>query len=368
MKVALVYNLKKDPEVEGVPIDYYSEFDSKETIESISNAISSSGHQVCLVEADNQIVDRLISERPDIVFNISEGLNGPSRESQVPAILDYLDIPYTGSGVMAQTISLDKATAKRLFLHHKIPTPKFQVFKGKNEPLKRQLTFPLIVKPNSEGSAKGITKDSVVYNKSRLQREVDKIIRTYNQDALVEEFIDGKEVTIGILGNDKFFDLPILEIDFSNCKDSGEYFYSWRMKEYQGSEELGLTPQFYCPANLEEEVAKRIKEVAYKAHSIIGCKDFSRVDVRLSRDNVPYALEINPLPGLDQKESNFPMIAKAAGISYDKLIETILMLAVSRYKKDKASHYKELVTSSRTDTGAADYLNDSMLKGWKSGI
>lgn len=333
MRISLVYNLRKDPKNEGLPDDYYSEFDSAETVESIAAAIRSNGHTVSLIEADSQIVDKLTLEAPEIAFNIAEGLNGPSRESQVPALLDYLGIPYTGSGVLPLALSLNKACAKRLFMQQRIPTPRFQLFKEKTRTLRRDFTFPLIIKPNGEGSAKGITKDSVVYNKARAHEEVDRIISHYNQEAIAEEFIDGKELTVGILGNGKLLDLPILEVDFSSCKDSGEYFYSWRMKEYQGNVDMGLTPCFYCPARLEEETAKRVKDTAYKAHQLIGCKGFSRVDIRLSRDNVPYVLEVNPLPGLDPHESNFPFIAKTAGISYNKLIGIIIDLAASRHKE-----------------------------------
>lgn len=337
MRVALVYNLKKNPQIEGVALDYYSEFDSPDTLEAMARSLSSCGYTVSLVEADKNIFERLRLETPELVFNIAEGLSGPSRESQIPAILDYLKIPYTGSGAVALALSLDKGISKTLFAKEGIPTPRFQMVKDENLTVKKDLTFPLIVKPNSEGSAKGITKDSVVCNKSRLQQEIRRIRRDYRQDVLVEEFIDGKELTVAILGNAQFLDLPILEIDFSNCKDSGEHFYSWRMKEYQGNEELGLTPEFYCPARLDEATAERVKKVAYRAHQVIGCKDFSRVDIRLSRDNVPYALEINPLPGLDPKDSNFPIMAKQAGIDYNRLLKIIVNLAILRYNNKKSA-------------------------------
>ena len=352
MKVTLVYNLKKDPKDECAPIDYYSEFDSMETIEAITSAIRSQGYEVSLAEANNQIIDRLLEQVPDIVFNIAEGSSGPNRESQIPAILDYLGIPYTGSDVLALALALNKGIAKRLFMHYEIPTPRFQVFKDKDAKLEEGLKFPLIVKPNCEGSAKGITRDSVVHNEARLYQEVEKVMAVYKQETLVEEFIDGKELTVGVLGNGKFLDLPILEIDFSNCRKSGEYFYSWRMKEYQGNEELGLNPQFYCPARLDRETARRVKETAYKVHNVLGCRDISRVDIRLSRENVPYVLEINPLPGLDPKESNFPVITRSSGMDYNKLIGKILELAIKRYKIEEFVKQKNSCTN-RTTT----YIN-----------
>ncbi len=192
------------------------------------------------------------------------------------------------------------------------------------------LKFPLIVKPNCEGSAKGINKSNVVNSPLELFRKVDETIKLYRQEALVEEFIEGKELTVGILENGKTTILPILEIDFSTCLGSGEFFYSWRMKEYQGNAELGTTPTFYCPARLDKHTEAKIKEIALKTHHAVGCFDISRTDIRLNKDNIPYVLEINPLPGLDPRESNFPIMAYAAGIKYEDLIEAILISAAKR--------------------------------------
>jgi D-alanine-D-alanine ligase len=150
---------------------------------------------------------------------------------------------------------------------------------------------------------------------------------------LVEEFIEGKELTVGILENGLATILPILEIDFSNCKKSGEYFYSWRMKEYQGNEELGLVPNFYCPARLDREIEAKVKEMALRTHRAVGCCDVSRTDIRLTGDNVPYVLEINPLPGLNPRESNFPIMAYAAGMKYEDIIDSILTNAYQRISK-----------------------------------
>ena len=161
-------------------------------------------------------------------------------------------------------------------------------------------------------------------------KKIKETIELYKQEALVEEFIDGKELTVGILENGKTTVLPILEIDFSSCKNSGEYFYSWRMKEFQGNKEMGLEPTFHCPARLDKETEERVKEASLRTHRALGCFDISRTDIRLSHDNIPYVLEINPLPGLDPKESNFPIMAYAAGMKYEDLIEAILMSASER--------------------------------------
>jgi len=333
MNILLIYNLKRKVFSKKIPCDFYSEFDSHRTINSIANALRVKGHRVTLKEADEQLLYYLLKHKKEIdfVFNIAEGVNGSlSREAQVPAILDFLKIPYTGSGVITMAISLDKFYTKKICLTEGIPTPKFQLFVTGEEEVDSSLRYPLIVKPNAEGSAKGIFKNSVVYNKKRLRKQIKKIIQRYKQPALVEEFIEGKEITVGILGNGSPMVLPLLEIDFSSCRGSGEFFYSWRMKEFQGNEEKHLTPTFYCPARIKDNVVRKIKQLALKAYKAIGCFDFCRIDFRLDKENNPYLLEVNPLPGLDPEESNFPLMAKIAGINYNDLINRILELAIKR--------------------------------------
>jgi len=329
MKVALTYNLKKKDA--NKPADYFSECDSVQTINAIMGALEKRGHIVEAVDMGRpDLVSFLGKSQVDMVFNIAEGERGKARESQMPAILDYLDIPYTGSKAFSLALAMNKTTTKKILKAENIPTPDFQLFSKGDEELNAELNFPLIVKPNCEGSAKGINKSNVVRNKKELYAKVREIIDLYRQEALVEEFIEGRELTVGILENGKVEILPVLEIDFSDCKESGEYFYSWRMKEFQGNREMGLVPTFHCPARLDKETEDRVKEVALKTHRAVGCLDISRTDIRLDRENVPYVLEINPLPGLDPKESNFPLMAYAAGMNYEDLIEAILLSAHER--------------------------------------
>ena len=331
MKVALTYNLKKKDKTK--PADYFSECDSAETINAIVSALKTKGHIVEAIDVEYpSLLSYFKKNRVDMVFNIAEGVSGKFRESEVPAILDYLNIPYTGSGTFSLALALNKALTKKILKAENIPTPNFQVFEKGNEELDPDLKFPLIVKPNCEGSAKGINKTNVVNTKEELFKKAREIISGYRQEALIEEFIEGKELTVGILENGKTTILPILEIDFSTCRESGEFFYSWRMKEYQGNSELGLVPTFHCPARLDRHIEAQVKEIALKTHHAVGCFDISRTDIRLSRDNVPYVLEINPLPGLDPRESNFPIMAYAAGLKYEDLIDAILMSAFKRRK------------------------------------
>ena len=329
MRVALTYNLKEKDS--SKPADYFSEFDSPETVNAIISAIQKKGHSVEPLNVNKEnLINYLKKNRVDMVFNIAEGSSGKFRESEIPAILEYLNVPYTGSNTFSLALALNKAITKKILKAENIPTPRFQIFAKGNEGLDPELRFPLIAKPNREGSAKGINASNVVSDKKALFGKVGELIKDYKHEVLVEEFIEGKELTVGILENGKTVVLPILEIDFSSCAKSGEYFYSWRMKEYQGNSELGLVPTFHCPARLDKKTEELVKEAALRTHRAIGCFDISRTDIRLSSDNVPYVLEINPLPGLDPKESNFPMMAYAAGMNYEDLIEAILMSASER--------------------------------------
>jgi D-alanine-D-alanine ligase len=330
MKIALTYNLKEKDA--SKPPDYFSEFDSQETINAIINALQQKGHEVRTVNAgQTNLFSYFQKNKVDMVFNIAEGKSGKFRESEIPAILEYLQIPYTGSNTFSLALALNKAFTKKILLAENIPTPRFQVFEKGNETLNPQLAFPLIVKPNCEGSAKGINASNVVKDKEALFKKVTEINQLYKQEVLVEEFIEGKELTVGVLENGKAMVLPILEIDFSTCVKSGEYFYSWRIKEFQGDSEQGLDPTFYCPARLDKKTEERVKDVALRTHQAVGCFDISRTDIRLDKDNVPYVLEINPLPGLDPKESNFPVMAYAAGMKYEDLINAILTSAKERF-------------------------------------
>ncbi len=328
MKIALIHNLKPPVKDPGRPADYYSECDSRKTVNSIAEAIRAAGHTVLLSEADRALPGWLAKNPVDLAFNIAEGFEGEAREARVPALLELMGIPYTGSGVLALALSLDKAKSKQIFRFHGIPTPNFQLFRHADEPIDARLKYPLIVKPNTEGSGKGITASSVVADERALRAQVRHVLETYGPEALVEEYIEGTELTVGILGTDQI--LPVLEVDFSECKGSGEFFYSWRMKEYQGDKEQKLTPRFWCPARLDPAAAQAVQSVAWKAARALGVRDVARVDIRLSPDGIPYVLEVNPLPGMDPEESNLPVMTRAAGMSYEAFIRRLIDLAAER--------------------------------------
>ena len=328
LRVALIHNLKPPARDPRLPADYYSECDSPKTIAAITGALRKAGHEVLPVEADEKLPAWLSRHAVDVAFNIAEGFRGECREARVPALLELLGIPYTGSGVLALALALDKAKSKQLFRCAGIPTPNFQLFGHPDNPLDGRLKYPLIVKPNCEGSAKGVSVSSVVQNEAQLRIQVRQIFERYQQEALVEEYVEGTELTVGILGEDGI--LPLLEIDFSECGLSGEYFYSWRMKEFQGDKGLHLVPRFWCPARLAPEVTQAVQSVAWKAAKALGTRDVVRVDIRLSSDGIPYVLEVNPLPGMDPQESNLPFMVRAAGIRYEAFVNQLVRQALER--------------------------------------
>lgn len=327
MRIALIHNAKPAVRREGLPEDYYSECDAPETVRAITQALEARGDEVLPVEADRRLPAWLQAHPVDLAFNIAEGFSGPAREARVPALLELLEIPYTGAGVLTLALALDKAKSKLLFRSAGVPTPRFQVFTDPQQVLCPELSYPLIVKPNREGSGKGIWASSVVRDEAALRAHVRLIFERYGQEALVEEFIEGMELTVGILAEEV---LPVLEVDFSRCGPSGEFFYSWRMKEYQGDAGLNLTPRFWCPARLAPERTRAVEKVAWAAAAALDARELARVDIRLHPDGIPYVLEVNPLPGLDPEESNLPMMVRAAGLSYETLIHRLVDRAMER--------------------------------------
>lgn len=304
--------------------------EQKEVTADKINEVLSKKYKIIKIVADEKIIEELKTSNVDIVFNLSTGIKGESRQSQIPAILEMLGIPYVGSGILAHAMALDKSVAKQIFKFHEVPTPNFQVFNTGLEEMDSSLKFPLIVKPACEGSGFGIHKDSVVYSEKELFKKVRELLKQYQPPVLVEEFIEGREFTVGIIGNgkDKTI-LPILEIDFKDIPEEYGKFYTFEVKTDFGDE-----TNFYCPAPLSKEIEKAIKENASKAFDALGCRDIARVDVRLE-DDKPYIIEINSLPGLKPVYSDLPKMAEAAGMSYEELIMQILKEAIERIENNR---------------------------------
>jgi D-alanine-D-alanine ligase len=343
-KVAVLANIKDDKvsKPEGVPPDAFADFDHIETIDSIRAALETDGHQTVFIQADMDLPYALRDEKPDICFNIAEGLGGDAREAQVPALLEMLQIPYTGSRVLANGISLDKTLTKRIWRDRRLPVASFQEFSIGDEPLRSDLEFPLFVKPAREGTGMGVDMNAIVNNEKELRERAEYIINTYQQPALVETFLPGREFTVGILGRadakiysrhpewyekDGFHRFPILELDMT--RSVTPMVYSQEAKSKDVGEEGA--PGYFCPANIEPELEKKLKYFALRAHIILNALDVSRTDVRLDAQGNPRVMEINTLPGLTPEYSDLCLQSKAEGIRYEDLILEILYLGASRW-------------------------------------
>ena len=330
MRIAFTFNLKRKGY--GLSDDANAEFDNPETIEAIRNALEKAGNEVILIEGDEHAYERLKSCNADIVFNWAEGLRGESRESQIPAMLEMLGMPYVGSGPLALALALDKARAKEVASFHDIPTAKFQVFNSPDSTLK--LAFPLIVKPLHEGSSKGVRDDSVVRSEKELRNVVARVIKLYRQPAIAEEFLDGREFTVSIFGNKNPIVLPLLEKNFSSLPkgatpiDSWDANYVWNTKE--NPIDLAV-----CPAKVTPVLKSKIVDVALRTFKAFQCCDWCRVDVRMkSKSDEVYLLELNPIPGLLPKPedlSYLPLAGWAAGLTYEEIVNAPVYFALERY-------------------------------------
>ncbi len=335
MKVAFLYNVRHiypDPNVLRSHIE--ADYDDPQTIESITDNLKKCGYSVIPIEANEEGVLKLYKERKniDIAFNYSLGNRGKERNALFPAVLECFGIPYTGSGVLTQALILNKAKCKDMLKSYGIPVLPHQLFKNKDEILSEKLHYPLIVKPVAQGSSAGITNDSVVCNAKELKNKVEFVIETFNDDALVEPFLEGREFSIPMLGNPPKI-LPIIESDHSklpygfNKLDSFEV--KWIFEEE--SDDNNLT----CPAKISSKLENEIDDICLKIWNTLGIFDLCRIDIRCDRENNPYVLEVNSPPGLIPPEisetSYFPYSARINGISYQKLLKTIIESAMKRY-------------------------------------
>ena len=313
--------------------DRYAEWDTPETIEAVRAALAEV-HRVTLIEADENFYDAVRHARPDIVFNIAEGLNGVSREAQVPAMLDMLRIPYSGSDPLTLALCLDKSRTKEILSHYRVPTARFRVVDSMTEIGGIGLGFPMMVKPLHEGSSKGIFDSSLVRDQKELAKAVEKVLYEYRQPALVEEFLPGREFTVGILGNPPDLRvLPVVEIRFDSLPEGVNHIYSYEAKWIWDRSDNPLQI-FECPAKLEPALLDEIGSICSRAYRILRCRDWSRIDVRLDSNGRPHIIEVNPLPGIlpnIEDNSCLPKAARAAGITYNTLIQSALGFAAIRH-------------------------------------
>ncbi len=356
MEIALVYNLKKEesapartgdsqPSSQNIvdvstqvrfsstSADTYAEWDTIDTITAVRDALALR-HSVAMIEADADAFELLRRTRPEIVFNIAEGQYGVSREAQIPAILEMLNIPYTGSDALTLGICLDKSRAKEILSHYEIPTPKFFVITAVHELDAARIPLPCIVKPLYEGSSKGIFNASLVRTPAELALQVERIVATYAQPALIEEFLPGREFTVAMLGNGAGARvLPIVEIQFDSLPQGVNPIYSFEAKWIWDQSDNPLDI-FTCPAQVSAPLQSAIEKICLDTYRVLRCRDWSRIDVRLDAAGNPHIIEVNPLPGIlpnPEENSCYPKAARAAGMSYQQLLNNVLDAGCSRY-------------------------------------
>jgi len=347
MKVALLYSSKNGmagsfcssksaetwkEEDDEPPPDMLAECDSDETIQAINRALSEK-HEVFPIESDEQAYEHLRRTKPDLVFNIAERLYGPSRESHIPVLCEILGIPYTGSDPLTLGICLDKSRAKEILTYHGIPNPPFRVAEA-DSGLPRNIVLPAIVKPLYEGSSKGIKNNCVVRTMDELAARVAEVTGLYGEPVIIEKFLDGREFTVGLLGNHPRYEvLPIVEIDHSLLPAGSNPIYSYEAKWVWDTPQNPL-PIFRCPADIPGRLAGRITDIVKQACRVLRVRDWCRVDVRLDEKGEPNILELNPLPGVlpnPEENSCLPKAARTAGYTYSGLILRVAQEAAERY-------------------------------------
>lgn len=358
MRVGFTYNIKKEIEREEVLAnakheekakfidsnlvdnyshrisDVYAEWDDEETISAVASAISKAGHEVIRIEADDNAFEKIKSTRPDIVFNMAEGIGGASRESHIPAMLEMLNIPYTASDAITIGNCHDKSRCKEILTYYDVPNPAFFITDTIVNGYPK-VKFPAFVKPLHEGSSKGIYNSSLVTSKEELNREITRIKSNYSQPSIIEDFLDGQEFTVALIGNgENVRVLPIVEINLNCLPKDFPKIYSYEVKWFFDTRENKLDI-FTCPAKISEKLTKRIGEICTQAYKAMRIRDWARMDVRCNRNGEPFIIEINPLPGVlpnPDDNSCFPKAAREVGMDYDKLIQTVLNLAIERYR------------------------------------
>jgi D-alanine-D-alanine ligase len=313
---------------EAYPQDCQGREDNQH-VEDVKGTLTSLGHEVIVVPANDVMFEKLTKLKAegsiDVVFNVADdGFNlNTQLEPQIPAILDLMDISYTGSNHLCLGNSLNKVRTKQLLLANGLSTPRFKVYESKisNKTDVSELKFPLIVKPSREDGSIGIKRDSVVEDRKELTDKVNDVIVRYDQPALVEEFIEGREVNVGILGREKLTVLPMSEIIFSLPADVRN-FVPYKAKWHEKSTYYeGTTPE--CPADLSSQLQTKLAEMATKAYRLMGVKDYGRIDFRISKNGQPHILEVNPNPDISA-DAGLARMARANEMTYEHLIQHIV--------------------------------------------
>ena len=328
MRIGLTYDLRAEYLAAGYGEEETAEFDRPDTIRAIEQALVSLGHRPDRIGNVRRLIDRLAGgDRWDLVFNIAEGLHGIGREAQVPAILDVYEIPYTFSDPLVMALSLHKGMTKMVLRDAGVPTPEFALVHRLADLEEVRLPFPVFAKPVAEGTGKGIGPASKVAGKEALRRACAELLDRYRQPVLVETFLSGRELTVGLWGTGP--DAAIMGTLEIILKPGAEAeVYSYVNKER--CEEL---VEYRLVRAEDDEEVRRAEAIALRAWRVLGCRDAGRVDLRSNACAEPHFLEVNPLAGLHPCHSDLPMLCTALGIPYVKLIERIVQSAAERVQK-----------------------------------
>jgi D-alanine-D-alanine ligase len=327
MNVGLSYDLKEAFAAgrEG-PEDALEEYDSVETVDALQKAIEARGHSVVKLGGGRQFLNNILTQKVDFVFNISEGLGSyRSREAQVPSVLEMLNIPYSGADPQCLAVCLDKHLTKKIISLEGIPTPKWVVVDSANvkDIAWNTLPYPAFVKPVWEGSSKGIRLKSLVRSPPQLKAMVSELLQNYHQPVLVEEFISGEEITVGMVGNNPARIIGIMRV--VPRQKVADFVYSLEVKR-----DYEKLVDYECPAQLPARTTQLIEEYSRRAFKLLDCRDFARLDYRVAANGTPYFLEVNPLAGLNPRSSDIVILSGLVNFKYPDLIGAILDAALQR--------------------------------------
>lgn len=320
-KVGLVYNKPKNITEVEKELDPRSYRQPEIIANQIKEGLEEQGHEVTMIPVTlNLLEDIKDAGDLDVIFNSSTGLNNKKEQANIVGMLELLDIPFVGSNLMAQSISLSKEYAKAVFQVAGVPVSTFQLFHSANTVLDDDMEFPLFVKPAREGSAVGITDDSLVENEKQLRKQVQSVIDDFKQPALVEEYLPGREFSVGVLGTKNPEVLPILEV-----KIPAEYKLAIQTVDIKADNVVTRD----VPADISSELREEIEEVVLKAYNALECSEYARVDVKLDAEGNPNVIELNALPALEEGYAHYPLMAEKAGYSHGELAEKLIEEAIN---------------------------------------
>jgi D-alanine-D-alanine ligase len=324
LRLGLVYDCKEEYLAAGASPHEVMEFDSRETIDALAASLGSLGHAVCRIGRGVDLARRLAAgERWNLVFNIAEGVAGRSREAQVPALCELFGQPYTFSDPLTCALTLDKPLAKRVVRDHGLPTAPFAVIAEAAEAARVELAPPLFVKPAAEGSSKGISARSKVLSRADLAAAAEELLAAFRQPLLVEPFLPGRELTVGVVGNgDQARPVAVMEVSIVAGEDREAY-----TALVKGDFEARVAYHLLDG----EPLGVKAREVALGAYRALGCRDAARIDLRCDADGEPQFLEANPLPGLNPKSGDLPIMSRLAGVSHAELLGRIVDAARERW-------------------------------------